>query len=54
MKQKIYVVEFQGQKQKHYFQTKQQAEDYGIIVGGFGGKKYRVYAIFVEQKEVVK
>lgn len=46
---KVWVVEIRGQKQKYYFDSKQQAEDYGIIVGGFGGKQYRVYGIFVKE-----
>lgn len=47
---KVWVVEFRGQKQKYYFGSKQQAEDYGIIVGGFGSKQYRVFSIFVKEE----
>ena len=47
---KIYEVQFKGVQQKYYFDEKQQAEDFGIIQGVFGGKKYQVKEIFVEEK----
>ena len=50
---KVYEVEFKGQKQKYYFDNKQQAEDFASIQAVFGGKKYRIQAIIV-QEEVAK
>lgn len=47
---KIYEVQFKGVQQKYYFDEKQQAEDFGTIQGVFGGKKYQVKEIFVEEK----
>jgi hypothetical protein len=54
MAKKIYEVEFKGQKEKYYFDSKQQAQDYASIVGGFGGKQFRIQAIFVVEEEVAK
>ena len=45
---KVYEVEFQGQKQKYYFENKQKAQDYALIIAGFGSKKYRINAYIVE------
>jgi hypothetical protein len=50
---KVFEVEIRGQKQKYVFETKQEAEDYALVVAGFGGKQYRIQAIFV-QEEVAK
>ena len=50
---KVYEVEFKGQKQKYYFDNKQQAEDFTSIQAVFGGKQYRIQAIIV-QEEVAK
>ena len=50
MAKKVYVVEFKGQKQKFYFETKQQAEDFATIQAVFGGKKYIIQAIFVGEE----
>ncbi len=50
---KVYEVEFRGQKQKYIFETKQQAEDFASIQAVFGGKQYRIQAIFINE-EVVK
>jgi hypothetical protein len=47
---KVYEVEFKGVKQKYYFDQKEQAQDFGIIQGVFGGKKYKIQEIFVEEK----
>ena len=52
MAKKVYEVEFKGQKQKFYFDSKQQAEDYAAIVGGFGGKQFRIQAIFVVEESL--
>jgi hypothetical protein len=51
MAKKVYEVEFKGQKQKYYFDSKQKAQDYAAIVGGFGSKQYRIQAIFVKEGE---
>lgn len=53
MAKKVYEVEFKGQKQKFQFKSKQQAEDFASIQAVFGGKQYRIQAIFI-QEEVVK
>jgi len=47
---KVYEVEFKGQKQKYYFDSKQQAEDYAGIQAVFGGKKYRIQEIIVAEE----
>ena len=47
---KVYEVEFRGQKQKYTFETKQQAEDYAVIVSTFQGFKYRIQEIFVNEE----
>jgi hypothetical protein len=56
MAKKIYVVEFKGQSQKYQFESKQQAEDFASIQAVFGGKQYRIQAIFVNEpvEEVAK
>jgi hypothetical protein len=51
MAKKVYEVEFKGQKEKYYFDSKKQAEDYAAIVGGFGGKQFRIQAIFVVEED---
>ena len=51
MAKKIYEVEFRGQKEKFYFDSKKQAEDYAAIVGGFGSKQFRIQAIFVVEED---
>ena len=53
MAKKVYEVEFKGQAQKFQFETKQQAEDFATIQAVFGGKQYRIQAIFI-QEEVAK
>ena len=50
---KVYEVEFRGQKQKYQFESKQQAEDFASIQAVFGGKQYRIQAIFIKE-EVAK
>ena len=50
---KVFQVEFRGQKQKYYFETKQEAQDYALVIGGFGGKQYRIQEIFINE-EVAK
>ena len=50
---KVFQVEFKGEKQKYTFETKQQAEDFATIQAVFGGKKYIIQAIFVNE-EVTK
>ena len=42
----FYEVQFKGVQQKYYFDQKQQAEDFGIIQGVFGGKKYKINKVF--------
>ena len=49
---KVYEVEFRGQKQKYTFDTKQQAEDFATIQAVFGGKQYRIKAIFINEEAV--
>lgn len=50
---KVYEVEFKGQQQKYQFESKQQAEDFATIQAVFGGKKYRIQAIIINE-EVAK
>ena len=50
---KVFQVEFKGEKQKYTFDNKQQAEDFATIQAVFGGKKYIIQAIFVNE-EVAK
>lgn len=47
---KMFKVEFKGVQEKYYFDEKQQAEDFGIIQGVFGNKKYNIQEVFVEEK----
>ena len=49
---KVFQVEFKGEKQKYTFETKQQAEDFATIQAVFGGKKYIIKAIFVNEEAV--
>ena len=49
---KVYEVEFKGQKQKYQFESKQQAEDFASIQAVFGGKQYRIQAIFIKEGAV--
>jgi hypothetical protein len=53
MAKKVYEVEFKGQAQKFQFESKQQAEDFATIQAVFGGKQYRIQAVFVKE-EVAK
>jgi hypothetical protein len=48
---RFYEVEFRGQRQKVRFQSKQQAQDYAVVVGGFGSKQYRIQQIIVKVEE---
>ena len=50
---KVYEVEFRGQQQKFQFESKQQAEDFASIQAVFGGKQYRIQAIYLNE-EVAK
>lgn len=52
MFKKIYEVEFKGQRQKFRFESKQQAEDFAVIQGVFGGKQYRIQQVIVKVEEV--
>ena len=52
MAKKVYEVEFKGQKQKYQFESKQQAEDFASIQAVFGGKQYRIQAIFIQEEAV--
>ncbi len=54
MAKKVYEVEFKGEKQKKYFASKQAAQDYALIMAGFGGKQYRIQAIFVNEAAAVE
>jgi hypothetical protein len=49
MAKRLYEVEFKGQSQKYYFESKQKAADYALVVAGFGGKQYRIQAIYVSE-----
>ena len=49
MAKKIYEVEFKNEEQKYYFESLQQANDYGAIFAGFGGKQFRIRAIIVQE-----
>ena len=46
---KVYEVEIKGQG-KSYFASKQEAEDYAFIIAAFGGKKYRIQAIYINEE----
>ena len=52
---KLFKVEVKTKKGilNNVFETKQQAEDYAVIVSTFQGFKYRITEIFVNE-EVVK
>jgi hypothetical protein len=49
MAKRLYELEFKGQSQKYYFESKQKAQDYALIVAGFGGKQYRIQAVYVNE-----
>lgn len=51
MFKRFYEVEFRGQRQKVRFESKQQAQDYAVVVGGFGSKQYRIQQIIVKVEE---
>lgn len=50
MAKKVYEVEIKGKKEKAYFATKQEAEDYAITMTAWSGGKYRIQAIFVNEQ----
>lgn len=47
---KVYQVEIKGQKQKYTFDSKQAAEDYAFLISAFGGKKYRIQAVYINEE----
>lgn len=43
---KFFEVEFKGSQTKFYFEEEQKAQDFAIIQGVFGSKKYKINKVF--------